>query len=257
MGRGVSGSRYGSDRKGNDYAKRRPLSLGIAGEWVRFGGELKADSAFLFHERGDGVHEIKLCENLEFAIGHFDENGGTGVSEKLCDTLDGGVGRNAREGFAHDFADDELAQVFALERKIQDLVFVDGTDRRFVFKDRKLGNVLLLHGMERMKNSLVGTRDDEFAMLAVLHFDADDIGGTERNLRFDVAVLAHPAVIINFAEIAHSGVGKKCDDAIGFFEVVSDAQCGGDASAAGASGENAFLLGKTASPNKTFFVGDL
>lgn len=214
-------------------------------------------SALLFHEGGDGVHEVELGEDFEFAGGHFDEDGGAGVGKELSDAFDGRVGGNAGESVGHDFANDEFAEVFALQREIQDLIFVDGADGIFLFKDGKLRDVLLLHGVEGVEDGLIGAGDDEFAMLAVLHFDADDVGGAEGDFGFNVAVLAHPAVVVNFGEIAHAGVGKESDDAIGFFQFASDAQRGRNAAASGAAGENAFLLGEAAGPDEAFLVGDL
>ena len=66
---------------------------------------------------------------------------------------------------------------------------------------------------------------------AGLRFDADDVGGTERDFGFDVAVLAHPAVIVDFAQIAHAGVGEKGDDEGIFFQFAREAQRGGEATA--------------------------
>lgn len=175
----------------------------------------------------------------------------------MSDAFDGRVGGNAGEGVGHDFANDEFAEVFALQGEIQDLILVDGADGIFLFKDGKLRDVLLLHGVEGVEDGLIGAGDDEFAMLAVLHFDANDIGGAERDFGFNVAVLAHPGVVVNFGEIAHAGVGEEGDDAIRFFEFASDAQSGGNAAASGAAGEDAFLLGEAAGPDEALFVGDL
>ena len=68
----------------------------------------------LADEAGDGVHQIKFGEDFELAAGHFDEDGGAFVAEDVGDAINGGVGGDLREGSAHDFADDELAQVFSL-----------------------------------------------------------------------------------------------------------------------------------------------
>ena len=103
---------------------------------------------------------------------------------------------------AHDFADDELAQVFALQREIQDLVFEDRADGFAFFEDGKLRNILLLHGLQCVENRLIRTGDDHLARLAVLAFDADYVGGGESDFGIYVAVLAHPAVVENFGHVS-------------------------------------------------------
>lgn len=180
--------------------------------------------ALLFHDAGDGVHQIELGEDFEFAGGHFDEDGGAGMAEEMGDAFDGSVAGDAGKGFGHDFADDELAKVFALQREIQNLVLVDCADGSVVLENRQLGNVLLLHDVQGVENGLIRAGDDEFAMLAVLQFNADDVGGAERNFRFDVAVLAHPAVVVDFAEVAHARVGEKRDNHVAFFAFAREAQ---------------------------------
>ena len=91
-------------------------------------------SAFLFHEAGDGAHEVVLGENLEARFAHFDEDGGILVAQNVRDALDGRAARDLRQRLAHHFADDELAQIFSLQREIQNLVFVDRADRSFSSK---------------------------------------------------------------------------------------------------------------------------
>ena len=74
--------------------------------------------------------------------------------------------RHLRQRLAHHFANDQLAQILALQRQIQDLVFVDRADGNVFLEDGNLRNVLLLHGFQRVKNGLVRTRDDQFANFA-------------------------------------------------------------------------------------------
>jgi hypothetical protein len=62
--------------------------------------------AFLFHEGGDGAHQIVFGENLEFGAVHFHEDGGIFVAQDVGDALDGRRCRNARQRLAHDFAND-------------------------------------------------------------------------------------------------------------------------------------------------------
>ncbi len=184
----------------------------------------KENSALLFHDAGDGVHEVEFGEDFEFAVGHFDEDGGAGMAEEMGDALDGRIAGDARKCFGHDFADDEFAQIFPLQREIQNLVLVNRADGIVVLENRQLRNVLLLHDVQRVKNGLIGASDDELAMLAVLQFDANDVGGAKRDFGFDVAVLAHPAVVVNFAEIPHAGVGEEGDNDVALGAFAREAQ---------------------------------
>lgn len=185
----------------------------------------------MFHEAGDGVHEIELGEDFEFSGGHFDENGGAFAAKELGNAFDGRVAGNTRKSGAHDFANDKFAKVFALKGEIEDLIFVDGANGIFVLEHGKLGNVLLLHRVQSVKHRLVGPRDDEFAVLASVRFNSHDIGGAERNFGFDITMLTHPAIVVDFAEVAHSCVRQESDDKIVFFQVACEAQSGGKASA--------------------------
>ena len=87
-------------------------------------------SAFGFHEAGDGAHEVVLGENLEARFAHFDEDGGILVTQNVRDAIDRRGARNLRQRLAHDFAHDELVQIFALQRESQNLIFVDRADRQ-------------------------------------------------------------------------------------------------------------------------------
>ena len=120
-------------------------------------------SAFLFHEAGDGAHEVVLGENLEARVAHFDENGGILVAQNVRDALDRRAPRDLRQRLAHHFAHDQLAKIFPLQRQIQDLVFVDRADGKIFLEDRNLRNVLFLHGFQRVKYGLIRTRNDQFA----------------------------------------------------------------------------------------------
>src|SRR5579863_9028803 len=109
-----------------------------------FSGCRRADknSTLLFHEAGDGAHQIVFGENFEFGAVHFHEDGGIFVAENVSDPLDGRRAGNARERLTHDFAHNEFAQVFALERHGEDLIFVDRADGKIFFEDGNLRNVL-------------------------------------------------------------------------------------------------------------------
>src|SRR6201984_3471872 len=83
---------------------------------------------------------------------------------------------------------------------------------------------------------------------------ANHVRGRNCHFGIDVSVLLHPAVVINLAEIAGAGVGKKYDDEIAFLAIFRYAQGAGNAAAARAARENPFLLGEAACPDETFFV---
>src|SRR6202030_3396766 len=95
-------------------------------------------STFLFHEAGDGAHQIVFGENLEMRISHIDKDRGILVAEDVGDALDGRGLRHLRQRLAHHFADDELAKILALQREVKYLVFVDRADRNIFLKYRNL-----------------------------------------------------------------------------------------------------------------------
>src|SRR6266567_896253 len=137
---------------------------------------------FLFHEAGDGAHQIVLGEDFETRVAHFDKDRRILVAEDLRDALDGRGLRHLRERLAHHFADDELAKILALQRKIEDLVFVDRADGNVFLENGNLRDVLLLHGLQGVKDGLVRTRNDQFTnfaagVLRVNDFRRGDGGG--------------------------------------------------------------------------------
>src|SRR5580704_6467414 len=85
----------------------------------------------------------------------------------------------------------------------------------------------------------------------------DDFGGGDANGGFDVAALAHPFVVVDLAEIAHAGVWKKSDDESFGAKVFGKAESCGDASAAGAAGEDTFEFDQTAREDEALFIVDL
>src|SRR6266567_302707 len=117
-------------------------------------------STLLFHEAGDGAHQIVLGEDFETRVAHFDKDRGILVAEYLRDALDGRGLRHLRERIAHHFANDEFAKILALQRKIEDLVFVNRADGNVFLENGNLRDVLLLHGLQGMKDGLVRTRND-------------------------------------------------------------------------------------------------
>src|SRR5579885_2404435 len=157
--------------------------------------------------------------------------------------LDGSGAGNAGKRLAHDFADDELAKVFPLQRESENLIFVNCADGKIFLEDGNLRDVLLLHGFEGVKNGLVRASDDQLANFAGLMLGVNDFGGGDGNGGIHVAALAHPLVIINLAEIAHAGIGEERDDEIVRAEILSETKGGGDAAAAGAAGEKTLELG--------------
>src|SRR5580704_9527706 len=214
-------------------------------------------SAFLFHEAGDRAHQVVLGENLEARAAHFDENRWILVAQNVRDTLDRGAARDLRQRFAHHFAHHQLAEIFALQREVQDLIFVNRADRKIFLEDRNLRDVLLLHGLQRVEDGLVGTRDDQFADFPGVMFRADHFASGNLHGGVNVSALAHPLVVIDLAEIAHAGVGQECDDKRFGSQIFREAQRGGNAAAAGASGEQALHLHQAAGDDEALVVIDL
>src|SRR6266571_2650175 len=211
-------------------------------------------SAFLFHEAGDGAHQIVLGEDFEVSVAHLDKNRGIPVTEDVSDALDGRGPGHLWQRFAHHFANDELTKILALQREVEYMVFVDRADRNIFLKHRYLRNVLLLHGLQGVENSLVRPRDDEFAHLAGGVFGVDDFRSGDGGSRVNVAALVHPQVVINLAEVACAGVRQQGDHEIMRSQILGEAQCPGNAAAAGAAGEEAFQLRQSARNDETFFV---
>src|SRR5579862_274868 len=214
-------------------------------------------SAFLFHEAGYSAHQVVFGEDLEVGFVHFHEDGRIFVAEDAGDAFDGGGFGDFGKRSAHDFADDQLAQIFALQREGQDLVFIDRADGRTVLEDGNLRNVLLLHGFERVKNGLIGTRDDELAHFPSLMFGVHDFRGGDGDGGVHIAALAHPFIVIHFAEIAHAGIRQKRYDEIFFTERLGEFKSGRDAAASAATGEDAFLFNQAPGDDEAFFVIDL
>src|SRR6266851_4850253 len=141
------------------------LRKNLAREWI---------STLLFHEAGDGAHEVVLGQDFEACVTHLDKDRGIFVAKDMRDALDGRGLRHLRERLAHHFANDELAKILALQREIQDLVLVDCADGNVFLEDGNLRNVLLLHGLQGVKDGLVRTRNDQLANFATGMLGVDD-----------------------------------------------------------------------------------
>src|SRR5271157_3054177 len=211
-------------------------------------------SAFLFHQAGDGAHQIILGEYLELRFFHFHEDRGVLVAQNIGDAFDGSRLGNQRQRLAHHFAHDEFAQVFALQRQGQNLVFIHGADEHIFLKNGDLRNILFLHGFQRVENGLVGPGNHQLADLAGSPFGGDDFRGSDRHARFGVAALAHPLVIEYLAEVAHAGIRQQRNDVVLWAQILGEPQRGGKASAAGAAGEQSFELGQAARHDEAFFI---
>src|SRR5260370_9922653 len=149
-------------------------------------------SAFLFHQAGDGAHEVVFGENFKVPVAHLDKDRGILEDEELRDTLDGSGPRHLRQRLAHHFANDKLAKVLALQGKRENLILVNRADGNVFLEDGNLRNVLLLHGLQRVENSLIGPRDDEFAHFAGGVFGVDDFRPGDGGAPTHVAALVHP-----------------------------------------------------------------
>src|SRR6202171_4232871 len=214
-------------------------------------------STFLFHEAGDGAHKIVLSEDLEMRISHIHKDRRILVAEDVGDALDGRGLRHLRQRFAHHFANDEFAKVLALQGEGKYLVFVNRADRKILLKYWDLRNVLLLHGLQCVKNSLVWPRGDKLTHLAGGVFGVDDFRRGDGGSRVNVAALMHPQVVINLAEVARAGVRQQRDHEIMRPQILGHAQRAGKAAAAGAAGEQALQLGQAARDDETFLIIDL
>src|SRR5438876_5901929 len=91
--------------------------------------------AFLFHEAGDGAHEIVLGEDLEARVAHFDKHSGILMAEDLRDALDGRGARHLRQRIAHHPTNNQFAKVLALQSKAEDLIFVNRADGKVLLEN--------------------------------------------------------------------------------------------------------------------------
>src|SRR5258708_6532423 len=214
-------------------------------------------SALLFHEAGDGAHQIVLGEDLETRVAHLDKDRGILMAEDVCDALDRRGSRHLRQRIAHHFANHELAKILALQGQVEDLVLVDRADGKILLEHRNLRNVLLLHGLQRVKHRLVRPRNDEFAHLAGSVLGVDDFSHGNGGSCVDVAALEHPQVVVNLAEVARAGVRQQRNYEIFRSQIFGKAQCPGDTAAAGAAREEPFQLRQPARDDKTFLIIDL
>src|SRR6202158_2792249 len=214
-------------------------------------------STFLFHEAGDGAHQIVLSEDLEMRIPHIHKDRRILVAEDVGDALDGRGLRHLRQRFAHHFANDEFAKVLALQGEGKYLVFVNRADRKILLKYWDLRNVLLLHGLQCVKNSLVRARNDELADVAGGVFGVDDFRRGDGGSRVNVAALVHPQVVINLAEVARAGVRQQRDHDVMRSEILGQSQRPGNAAAAGAASEQALQLRQAARDDEAFLIIDL
>src|SRR6267378_2862713 len=189
-------------------------------------------SAFLFHEAGDGAHQIVFGEDLEMRISHIHKDGRVLMTEDVGNPLDGRGLRHLRQRLAHRFADDELAKILALQGEGEYLVFVNRADRKILLKYWDLRNVLLLHGLQCVKNSLVRPRGDKLAHFAGGMFGVDDFRRGDGGSRVNVTALVHPQVVINLAEIARASVRQQRDHEIMRSQILGKAQRPGNAAAA-------------------------
>src|SRR5258708_3192742 len=108
-----------------------------------------------------------------------------------------------------------------------------------------------------MKNCLIGPRDTQLAHFSGLVLGVDNFRGGDGHGGVNVAALAHPFVVVNLAEVTHTGVGKKRNNEIAGTEIFRQAQRSGDAAADGAAGEQALQLREAARHYEALLVVDL
>src|SRR5271168_4497791 len=116
-------------------------------------------SALLFHQPGDGAHQVVLGEDFEACAIQFDENRGIFVAKNVRDALHRRAAGNPRDGLAHHFANHQFAQILALQGEIEDLVLIHGAHGNVFLKNGNLRNVLFLHGLQRVEHRLIRTRN--------------------------------------------------------------------------------------------------
>src|SRR6267154_1601403 len=214
-------------------------------------------SALGIHKRGHGAHQIVFGQDLEARVAHLHEDGWIFVAEDIGHTLNGSGAWHLRQRLAHHFAYHKLAQIFALQRHGQDLIFVNGADGNIFLEDRDLRNVLVLHSFQGVENGLIRASDHQFTDFAALVFGVHHFAGGDFYGGFHVAALAHPFVVIDLAEITHSSVGQKGDNESFGAEILCELQRSRNAAAAGTSGEQSFHFHQTACDHEAFFVVDL
>src|SRR5256885_15181890 len=81
--------------------------------------KMRPRSALLFHEAGDGAHEVVFGEDLETSIAHFDKDRRVLMAEEVGDALDGCAPGHLRQRLAHYFADDQLTKILALQGEVE------------------------------------------------------------------------------------------------------------------------------------------
>src|SRR6266851_2357334 len=108
-----------------------------------------------------------------------------------------------------------------------------------------------------MKNGLMRTGDNQFTNFAARAFGVDYFPCGDGGSCVHVAAFVHPQIVINFAEVACAGVRKQRDHKISWAEILGKAQRAGDATAAGAAGEEAFHFCQAPRNDEAFLVVDL
>jgi hypothetical protein len=93
-------------------------------------------SGALIYETSDRMQQIVLGEDFVMAAPHVDEDRGAIACDAAGKLVDGRSGLQHGKRRTHDFAHEELAEVFALERQIQNGVLVERAHGLPVVKHR-------------------------------------------------------------------------------------------------------------------------
>src|SRR5260370_1241463 len=108
-----------------------------------------------------------------------------------------------------------------------------------------------------MKNGLMRARNNQFTNFAARAFGVDYFPCGDCGSRVHVAALVHQQFVITFAEVACAGVRKQRDHKISWPEILGKTQRAGNATAAGAAGEEAFHFCQAPRNDEAFLVVDL
>ncbi len=186
----------------------------------------------------------------------LDEHGRAAPGDELGDLVDRGVAGHDGKRLAHHFPHQHLAEVASLQGELEDIIFIDGPYRGAVFEHGELGDVLGLHRVQGMVNGLIGEHVQQVAGAAADRLEAHQIVGGKGNLGFEVTVVAHPLVVVNLAQVAHSRVRQESHHKA-FLQALGHLQSRIHAAPARAPGEDALQPGQAAGPEEAVTVGDL
>src|SRR6202158_3559613 len=105
-----------------------------------------------------------------------------------------------------------------------------------------------------MEDGLIRACDHQFTDFAGFVLGVYHVSCGQRHFSVYISALAHPSVVINLAQITHSGVRQKGYEEIMRTQFLGKLKGRGDAAAARSSGENSFLLDQPPRNDEAFLV---